>query len=73
MKAPANKMLAWLRPTVSDAARVIPERAASGRPSPIPTKIPNARTRMAMRSRNLIGPFATVKDLFNFLDSDVKR
>jgi len=70
VKARASEALAKMGLTVSDAVRVLLVRVASDQAFPFPIKVPNAQTRAAMESHDLVGPFATGEDLFNALDAN---
>jgi DNA-damage-inducible protein J len=69
LKARAAEALARMGLTVSEAVRVLLVRVASDQAFPFPIKVPNAETRAAMESRDLVGPFATGEDLIHDLDA----
>ena len=70
VKVRATEALAKMGLTVSEAVRVLLVRVASDQAFPFPIKVPNAQTRGAMESRDLVGPFATGEELFNALDAE---
>jgi DNA-damage-inducible protein J len=69
LKMRATEALSKMGLTVSDAVRVLLARVATDQAFPFPIKVPNAETRKAMESRDLIGPFATGEDLIHDLDA----
>ncbi len=73
VKVSATEALAKMGLTVSDAVRVLLVRVASDQAFPFPIKVPNALTRKAIESRDLVGPFATGEDLFNALDASADK
>jgi DNA-damage-inducible protein J len=73
VKTRATQALAKMGLTVSDAVRVLLVRVASDQAFPFPIEVPNARTKAAMKSRDLAGPFATGEELFDALDAAPKR
>lgn len=70
VKVRASEALAKMGLTVSEAVRVLLVRVASDQAFPFQIKVPNAQTRAAMESDDLVGPFATGEDLLNALDAN---
>lgn len=73
VKARATEALAKMGLTVSDAVRVLLVRVASDQAFPFPIEVPNARTRAAMKSHDVVGPFASGEELFDALDAAARR
>jgi DNA-damage-inducible protein J len=73
LKIRATEALSRMGMTVSEAVRVLLVRVASDQAFPFPIKVPNAATRTAMRSHDLVGPFATGEDLISDLDANAGR
>ena len=73
VKLRATEALARMGLTVSDAVRVLLVRVASDQAFPFPIKVPNKRTRAAIKSRDLVGPFPNGETLFNALDTESGR
>jgi len=71
IKARAEKALAAMGLSVSDAVRVLLTRIAAEKALPFEVKVPNARTRAAMKKLEggKLRRFATVNDLI----ADLKR
>lgn len=69
VKIRASEALTKMGLSVSEAVRVLLVRVANDQAFPFPIKVPNAQTRAAMESHDLVGPFDTGEDLFNALDS----
>ena len=73
VKARASEALARMGLTVSEAVRVLLVRVASDQVFPFQMKVPNAATRAAMESHDLVGPFAAGADLIRDLDANGSR
>ena len=69
LKVRATEALSKMGLTVSDAVRVLLTRVASDQAFPFAIKVPNAETKAAMESDDLVGPFANGEDLINDLDA----
>jgi DNA-damage-inducible protein J len=72
MKARAEKALAAMGLSVSDAVRVLLTRVAAEQALPFELRVPNSRTRAAMREarRGGLRTHASVKSLMADLDAD---
>jgi DNA-damage-inducible protein J len=73
LKVRATEALSKMGMTVSEAVRVLLVRVASDQAFPFPIKVPNAATRAAMESHDLVGPFATGEDQIHDLDANASR
>jgi DNA-damage-inducible protein J len=73
LKVRATEALSKMGMTVSEAVRVLLVRVVSDQAFPFPIKVPNATTRAAMESHDLVGPFATGDDLIRDLDANASR
>jgi DNA-damage-inducible protein J len=73
LKVRATEALSRMGMTVSEAVRVLLVRVASDQAFPFPIKVPNAVTRAAMESDDLVGPFAAGEDLISDLDANARR
>jgi DNA-damage-inducible protein J len=73
LKIRATEALSKMGMTVSEAVRVLLVRVASDQAFPFPINVPNAETRAAMVTRDLVGPFATGEDLIHDLDANAGR
>ena len=73
LKIRATEALSKMGMTVSEAVRVLLVRVASDQAFPFQIKVPNAETREAMESRDLVGPFGTGEELIRDLDARVGR
>jgi DNA-damage-inducible protein J len=72
MKARAEKALAAMGLSISDAVRVLLTRVAAEQALPFELRVPNPTTRAAMKEarRGGLEAHATVKDLMADLDAD---
>jgi DNA-damage-inducible protein J len=73
LKIRATEALSKMGMTVSEAVRVLLVRVASDQAFPFPIKVPNAVTRAAMESGDVVGPFATGEELIRDLDANARR
>jgi DNA-damage-inducible protein J len=73
LKVRATEALSKMGMTVSEAVRVLLVRVASDQAFPFPIKVPNAATRAATESHDLVGPFTTGEDLIPDLDANARR
>lgn len=69
LKTRATEALSKMGMTVSEAVRVLLVRVASDQAFPFQIKVPNAATRAAMESDDIVGPFASGEDLIRDLDA----
>jgi DNA-damage-inducible protein J len=73
LKIRATEALSKMGVTVSEAVRVLLVRVANYQAFPFPIKVPNAVTRAAMESGDVVGPFATGEELIHDLDANARR